>query len=346
LVLHWVTSPPYQKGPRDTAQLALSALIGNKIRAKRIIGFFEVSSEAVEWLNYHHLLYFWVVAREGSIARASVQLRLAQPTISGQIRRLEYALGDKLFVRKGRGLALTELGRVVFRYAEEIFSLGRELIDTVQGRATNRPLRLVVGIADVLPKAIVRLLLEPARKLGQPVRLVCREDRTTEDFLAELATYSLDVLLADTPAGAGVQVRAFNHLLGECGTIFLAHKSVAAAHRRGFPRSLDGAPLLLPGVKSTVGRALEQWLHSLNLRPIIVGEFDDAALMSMFAEDGAGIFAAPSVLVAHLRRQHHLHVVGRADTLRQRFYAISVERKLKHPAVVAICESARRELFA
>lgn len=300
----------------------------------------------MDWLNYHHLLYFWVVAKEGSIARASAQLRLAQPTISGQIRQLEHALGDKLFVRKGRGLVLTELGRVVFRYAEEIFTLGRELMDTVQGRATNRPLRLVVGVADVLPKAIVRLLLEPARKLAQPVRLVCREDRPLEEFLAELATYSIDVVLADTPTGATAQVRAFNHLLGECGTTFLAHKRLAAAHRRGFPRSLDGAPLLFPGAKSTVRRAMEQWLYSQDLRPVIVGEFDDAALMSMFAEDGAGILAAPSVLEEHLRRRHRVHVVGRAKTLRQRFYAISVERKLKHPAVVAICESARKELFA
>ena len=298
----------------------------------------------MEWLNYHHLLYFWVVAKEGSIARASQQLLLAQPTISGQIRQLEHALGDKLFARKGRGLILTELGRVVFRYGEEIFSLGTELMDTVQGRATNRPLRLIVGIADVLPKAIVRLLLEPARKLAQPVRLVCREDRSLEDFLAELATFSLDVVLTDTPAGAGV--RAFNHLLGECGTTFMAHKRLVAAHRRGFPRSLERSPLLLPGTKSTVRRALEQWLHAEDLRPVIVGEFDDAALMSMFAEDGAGIFAAPSVLEEHLRRQHHVQVVGRVKTLRQRFYAISVERKLKHPAVVAICESARKELFA
>jgi LysR family transcriptional regulator, transcriptional activator of nhaA len=300
----------------------------------------------VEWLNYHHLLYFWVVAKEGSIARASVELRLAQPTISGQVRQLEQMLGDKLFVRKGRGLELTELGRVVFRYAEEIFSLGRELLDTVRGRVTSRPLRLVVGIVDVLPKAIVRLLLEPARKLDQPVRLMCREDRPLEEFLAELATYSLDVVLSDTPVEPGVQVRAFNHLLGECGTSFLADRRLVASHRRGFPRSLDGAPLLLPGPKSTIRRALDQWFYAQELRPAILGDFDDPALMNLFGEDGVGIVAAPTVLEGELRRRHHLEIVGRVETVRQRFYAISVERKLKHPAVIAICESARAELFA
>jgi len=300
----------------------------------------------VEWLNYHHLLYFWTVAREGSIARASVELRLAQPTISGQIRQLEHVLGDRLFVRKGRNLALTELGRVVFRYAEEIFALGRELMDEVRGRATGRPLRLVVGVDDVLPKAIVRLLLQPARNLEKPVRLVCREDRSFDEFLAELATFSLDMVLSDTPVGPGAQVRAFNHLLGECGTTFFAGPRLARAHRKAFPRSLEGAPLLVPGARSTARRALDQWLHAQELHPAIAGEFDDPALMNLFGEDGLGLMAAPAVLEEDLKRRYHLEVVGRVDGLRQRFYAISVERKLKHPAVVAICESARRELFA
>jgi LysR family transcriptional activator of nhaA len=299
----------------------------------------------MEWLNYHHLLYFWVVAREGSIAAASAELRLAQPTISGQLRQLEEALGDRLFTRKGRGLALTELGRLVFRYADEIFSLGRELLDAVKGRGSQRPLRLVVGIDDAVPKTIVRLLLEPARRLEQKVRLICREDQPLEEFLAELATYSLDVVLADTPVPPGAQIRAFNHLLGECGTSFLADKRLAAAHRRGFPRSLQGAPVLLPGSTSAVRRGLDHWFHAHELRPEIAGEFDDPALMHLFGEDGVGIVAAPSVLEDELRRRYGLEVVGRVESLKQRFYAISVERKLKHPAVVAICESARRDLF-
>ncbi len=299
----------------------------------------------MEWLNYHHLLYFWLVAREGTIARASAELRLAQPTISGQIRQLESVLGEKLFVRKGRNLVLTETGRVVYRYADEIFSLGRELLDAVRGRALGRPPRLLVGVADVLPKPIVRLLLEPALRLEQPVRLVCREDRPFEEFLAELAVFALDVVLADAPAGPGLAVKAFSHLLGECGTTFFASKQLAAALHRGFPHSLDGAPLLLPGEKSSHRRALDQWISSQDIRPAIVGEFDDPALMNVFGEDGVGIFAAPTILEAELHRLYQVEVVGRAESLRQRFYAISVERKLKHPAVLAICESARRDLF-
>jgi LysR family transcriptional activator of nhaA len=299
----------------------------------------------MEWLNYHHLHYFWVVAREGTIARASVQLRLAQPTISGQIRQLEGALGQPLFTRQGRHLALTDAGRLVYKYADEIFTLGRELLDAVKGRAPGRPLRLVVGVADVVPKAVARRLLEPALGLGQAVRLVCREDRPLEDFLAELGVFKLDVVLADAPAGPGVAVKAFNHLLGECGTSFFATKRLAAAHRKGFPRSLDGAPLLVPGEGSSLRRLLEQWISSEDVRPEIVGEFDDPALMNLFGEDGVGIFAAPTILEAELRDRHQVEVVGRVDSLRQRFYAISVERKLKHPAVIAIRESARRDLF-
>ena len=299
----------------------------------------------MEWLNYHHLLYFWQVAREGTVARASAELRLAQPTISGQIRQLESALGEKLFVRKGRNLVLTDTGRVAYKYADEIFSLGRDLLGAVRGRAPGRPLRLLVGVADAMPKPIARLLLEPALRLGQPVRLVYREDRPVEEFLAELAVFALDVVLADAPAGPGIAVKAFNHLLGECGTSFFASKQLAAAHRQRFPRSLDGASLLLPGEGSGLRRVLDQWLSSQELRPAIIGEFDDPALMNAFGEDGVGIFAAPTVLEAELHRRHLVEVVGRAESLRQRFYAISVERKLKHPAVIAIRETAKRDLF-
>ncbi len=298
----------------------------------------------MNWLNYHHLLYFWTVAREGTIARASVKLRLAQPTISGQIRQLEGAVGEKLFVRRGRHLVLTDTGRLVYKYADEIFSVGRELLDAVNGRAPGRPLRLLVGVADVLPKPVVRLLLEPALHLGQPVRLVCREDRPVEEFVAELALFKLDVVLADAPAGPGA-VRAFNHLLGECGTSFFASRRLAARRRKDFPRSLDGAPLLLPGEGSNLRRALDHWFEAEGIHPAVAGEFDDPALMNVFGEDGVGIFAAPTILENELSRRHHVEVVGRNDGLRQRFYAISVERKLKHPAVLAIRESARRDLF-
>jgi LysR family transcriptional activator of nhaA len=197
----------------------------------------------------------------------------------------------------------------------------------------------------VLPKAIARLLLEPALHLEQPVRLVCREDRPVEEFLGQLGVFALDVVLADAPAGPSVAVKAFSHLLGECGTTFFGSKQLAATHRQEFPRSLDGAPLLLPGEGSSLRRVLDQWVYSQDVRPSIVGEFDDPALMNVFGEDGVGIFAGPTVLEAELRRRHQVEVVGRVEDLRQRFYAISVERKLKHPAVIAIRESARRDLF-
>ena len=299
----------------------------------------------MEWLNYHHLLYFWMVAREGSVTRASRQLRLAQPTVSGQIRTLEAALGEKLFHRKGRNLVLTDVGRVAFRYADEIFGLGRELVEAVRGRG-SAPTRLIVGVGEELPKPIVRLLLEPALHLTEPVRLVCREDRPLEDYLAELATHTLDVVLSDAPAPPGSSVRAFSHLLGECGTTFFAAPELAAQLKRGFPASLNGAPCLLPGSRATLRRALDQWLHGRKLRPNVIGEFDDPALMNVFGQDGVGIFPAPSVIERELRRLHNSRVVGRAPELRQRFYALSVERRLKHPAVVAISESARQELFA
>jgi LysR family transcriptional activator of nhaA len=305
----------------------------------------DVFSTRMEWLNYHHLLYFWTVAKEGTVARASQELRLAQPTISGQIHRLESVLGQKLFERKGRNLVLTDVGRVVYRYADEIFSLGREMLGALEGQA-GRPMRLVVGVADVLPKMIVRLLLEPALKMAPAVRVVCREDRAVEEFVAELGVHAIDVVLADAPVGPGVQVRAFNHLLGECGTTFFATRPLARTLRRGFPRSLRQAPCLLPGAKSASRRALDQWFYAHDVQPAIVGEFDDSALMHVFGEEGIGFFAGPTVIEAEIRRRFRVQVVGRADGLRQRFYAISIERKLKHPAVVAISESARRDLFA
>ena len=287
----------------------------------------------MEWLNYHHLHYFWVVAREGSIARASGQLNLAQPTISGQIHALEEALGEKLFMRVGRHLVLTEVGRVVFRYADEIFTLGRELMDTLKGRPTGRPLRLVVGVADVLPKLIAYRLLEPALRLSTPVQVICREGKL-ERLLAELVVYELDVVLSDAPSGALNRVRAFNHLLGECGVSLF-----------GFPDSLDGAPFLLPTDNTMVRRGLEQWFEAADIRPRVVGEFEDSALLTVFGQTSLGMFAAPSVIEAEVQQQYGVEVIGRLADVRERFYAIAVERKLKHPAIVALLEAARQTLF-
>jgi LysR family transcriptional activator of nhaA len=300
--------------------------------------------QVMERLNYHHLLYFWMVAREGTVARASEQLRLAQPTLSGQIRALEGSLSEKLFERAGRKLRLTEMGRLVFRYADDIFTLGRELVDTVKGQPTGRPLRLAVGVADGLPKLVAYRLIEPALALSQPVRLVVHS-QNTEKLLAALVLHELDVVLSDRLAGPGVRVRVFNHLLGDCGVTLFAAPKLAAKYRRRFPRALDGAPFLLPGETSTLRRAVEQWLEKHRIRPRVVGEFDDSALIKVFAQAGTGIFAAPSIIESSVRRQYGVALVGHMDDARERFYAISVERRIKHPAAFAITESARRELF-
>ncbi len=299
----------------------------------------------MERLNYHHLRYFWVVASEGGLARASAELRVAQPTLSTQIHQLEDALGEKLFARAGRNLVLTDTGVMVFRYAEEIFSVGQELIDTLQGRPATRPTRFVVGVADVLPKLLVHRLLEPAFHLGQPVRLICREDSTVEDFLGELAVQELDLVLADRPMAPAVKVRAYNHLLGKSGTSFLAKGRLAAAHRRRFPDSLDGAPCLLPGAHTTLRRSLEKWLDSRQIRPLIVAEFDDSALMYVFGQKEAGIFPVPTAFEAEFQRVYDVKLVGRLTAVHQSFYAISVDRNLKHPAVIAVCDTARRQIF-
>lgn len=300
----------------------------------------------MEWLNYHHLLYFWLVVREGGVARAAERLRLSHPTISAQVKQLERALGEKLFVKQGRRLVLTEVGQIVHRYADQIFGLGRELMDTVKGRPGVGPLRLVVGITQAMPKLVARRLLAPAlvaKDLG-PVRLVCVEDRS-ERLLAELASTHLDLVLSDASVPPTGPVRAFNHVLGECGVTICASKELAAQHRRGFPRSLDGAPLLLPTEGSNLRRALEQYLDQRALRPRLMGEFEDTALMKVFGQDGLGLFPVPSAVEDDVRRQHGVEIVGRIPEVRERFYAISVERRLKNPAVLAICDAARKRLF-
>lgn len=298
----------------------------------------------MEWLNYHHLLYFWMVAREGTVARAGERLSLAQPTISGQLRALENALGEKLFVRSGRHLVLTEVGRLVYQYADEIFSVGRELMETLKGRPAGRPAKLTVGIADVLPKLIAYRLLAPALALKEPVRLICREDKP-ERLFAELAVHALDVVLSDAPVSPTVKVRAFSHLLGECGMSFLGTPPLAARYRKGFPRSLGGAPMILPTENTALRRSLDEWFEAEKIHPNVKGEFEDSALLKVFGQAGWGLFPAPSAIEREVRRQHNVVVVGRVDAVRARFYVISVERRLKHPAVVAISEAARQKLF-
>ncbi len=277
------------------------------------------------------------------MTRASEKLHVSQPTVSGQLRELQAALGEKLLARAGRSLVLTDVGRTVYRYADEIFSLGRELQQAVKGRLTH-PARLAVGVTLVVPKLVVYQMLEPALSMPEPVQLDCVHDRP-ERLLTELAVYSLDLVLADTPAPPAVKVRAYSHLLGECGVSIFGSESIAATYRRRFPRSLDGAPFLLPSGDSGLRLALEDWFRRQLIRPRIVGTFEDSALIDTFGQAGAGLFAMPSAIDAEVRRQYRVRLVGRLEQVRQRFYAVTVERKLRNPAVIAVSERARA-LFA
>ncbi len=293
----------------------------------------------MEWLNYHHLFYFWMVARAGSIARASRELRLSQPTISNQLKTLEGSLGQQLFERQGRRLVLTDVGRTALRYADDIFRTGRELQQALKGLPTGERLRLVVGVADVIPKRVAALLLQSAVEEVPRLALVCRESPLRE-LMAALALHELDVVLSDSPASQEIKVRAFNHPLVDCGVTFLAPAKLAHL-RKGFPASLDGAPVLLPAAGTAVRRGLEAWFEAQSVRPETAGEFDDSALLEAFGARGMGFFAAPAIIEKEVAAEHGLVPIGRTDEVRERFYAISVERRLRHPAVAAIAEAAR-----
>jgi LysR family transcriptional activator of nhaA len=297
----------------------------------------------MNWLNYHHLLYFWMAAREGSITKACRQLHLTQPTVSGQIRALEKKLKLRLFERSGRSIRLTDAGQMVYRYADEIFSLGRELEESIAGQPTDRPLRLMVGVADALPKLLVHRLLKPALGLAREVRISCI-DGEPDRLLGRLALHELDLVVSDFPANPRLGVKTFNHLLGECGVSFLATPKLARKFRAGFPGSLHGAPMLLPAENTALRRSLEQWFDERAIRPVVRGVFTDIALLKAFAAEGEGIFAAPGAVEDEVQRMYRVAVVGREESVRERFYAISVEKRLKHPAVVAISAAARRTL--
>jgi LysR family transcriptional regulator, transcriptional activator of nhaA len=299
----------------------------------------------LDWLNYHHLHYFWVVAKEGGITAAAEKLHLAQPTLSSQIQKLEKSLGVKLFDRVGRGLVVSDMGQIVFRYADEIFSLGRELAETIQGRPTKDVIKLVVGVPDVVPKLIVYHLLKPALALEDKVQIVCYEGKLQE-LLADLAVHRLDIVLADSPISPHLNIRAFNHLLGECGVSVLGISNLAKIYKKGFPASLENAPMLLPTQNTPLRRGLEEWFDRHGIHPEIRHEFQDSAVLKVFGQAGEGLVVVPTATEQDVSKQYGLQLVGRIPQIIERYYAISVERRLKHPAVVAICESARTELFA
>ena len=294
-------------------------------------------------INYKHLHYFWAVAKRGGVARASEYLHLTPQTISGQINLLEDNLGEALFSKVGRNLELTDAGRLVLSYADEIFSLGGELEDTVRNLPTGRPLTFRVGIADVVPKTIAYRLLAPALKLPDNVRIICKENNL-DNLLAELALHRVDMVLADSPIPPTLDIRGFNHSLGICGISFLAIPQLADNLLDDFPNSLNGAPLLLPSDISRVQPRLLRWLDNLHIHPRIVGEFDDSALMKAFGQAGAGVFVAPTAIADEIVNQYRVRIIGSTEEVREHFYAISVERKISHPAVAAITETAREWL--
>ena len=294
----------------------------------------------MEWLNYHHLLYFWTVAREGSISKAAEVLKLKPPTISTQLKQLEESLGEPLFERRGRGLALTDAGRVVLGYAEEIFSLGRELVQVVHQRPTERALRLHAGVVDSVPKLLARELLKPALHMDPPTQLIVREGKL-EDLVADLATHRLDMVLADRTYHSPSSIKIFHHALGETGLTFFAAPELAAELREDFPRSLDGAPALLNAEGTAMRHSLDAWFERNEIRPRVLAEFEDSALIKVFGSDAQGFFASPTVAVEELARSHDVEIVGSTDECRERFYVISAERRLKHAAVIEISDYAK-----
>lgn len=301
--------------------------------------------DLLQQLNYHHLYYFWMVAREGSVVAASEQLGLSQPTVSTQMRKLEKTLGRKLLDRVGRGLVLTDAGQAVFEYAEDIFALGRELVGAVHGVLNDESQTLRIGAPDVMPKLITFQLLRPIVDIDRPFRMVFRQAQLTE-LVAELAAHRLDVILSDSPLGADMHAQAYNHLLGECSVAICGEQTLARKFVDGFPASLNDAPILLPSINTELRRSLDQWYARNQFRRKVVAEFEDSALMKEFGHGGLGLFPVPSAALENVKRQYGVELVGVLEDVRSQFYAITPERRLKHPAVVAISESARCRMFA
>lgn len=294
-------------------------------------------------LNYHHLRYFWMVAREGSVRRASERLHVSQPTVSAQVRALEDSLGQPLFRRAGRGLALTETGHAVKRYADEIFTLGDELQASLKHPGAGAPVHVRIGITDSLPKSLSHAFLRPAFDAAEQVHLSCHEGGIA-DLLASLAAFRLDLVIADEPAPSSLAVRAHHHLLGSCGVVVGATPGLAKRLKRGFPGSLDGAPALLPAADSSLRRSIEPWFARVGVRPRLVAEYDDGALMKMAGADGLGFVVLPEAALDEARQRWGLVTVGRAEGVRQQFHAITLERRVQHPAVLAITRAAHQLL--
>ena len=295
------------------------------------------------WINYHHLYYFWKVAQKGSLTAASKELRLAHPTISAQLKTLEHNLGQKLFQKVGRNLALTETGQLVYRYANDIFGLGEELIGALEGRPPDGGRLFRVGVTDILPKPVAYRFLEPALRLPG-VRCVCHEGKPSP-LMESLAVHELDLVLSDFPMGPQFTLNAFNHLLGETTLTIFGAASLARRYRKGFPKSLDGAPFLLQTDNTSLRRLLNQWFAGQQIRPTVVAEFEDNELLKEHGQRGGGLFAASTVMEEHTLEHYKVKLLGRIETARIRFYAISPEKRVTNPAVAAIIRAAHEEIF-
>lgn len=296
-------------------------------------------------LNYSHLQYFWCVAREGSVVKAAEYLNLTPQTISGQLKLLEESIGQPLFDRVGRRLVLSEMGHVVMEYADDIFATGAELSQVVRGQKSASQSVLSVGMVSSIPKLIAERIIAPGLLDEDPIRIRCHE-ASLEHLLGELAVHRLDLVLSDQPMPQGLSLRAFNHRLGESGLAFFAQRRVARRYRGNFPQSLNDAPMLLPSQHSALRRRLDDWFDDNGIVPRIIGEFADSALLKAFGEAGAGLFAAPSAIEKEVCKMYSMSVIGRTDAVTEQFYAISPERRIKHPAVARITEAARSDLFS
>lgn len=289
----------------------------------------------MNWLNYHHLRYFWMVAKEGSLARAAGKLHISQPSISEQIHELETALGEKLFRREGRKNRLTDAGQMVFGYAEEIFGLGREMLNSVKQRPGAKTLQLCVGITDSLPKSVINDILKPVFTRPQPAHVICREGKL-EELLPQLVAHRLDLVLSDESAPSGAHYKTFNHLLDECGTTFFAENKLARRLAPAFPQSLHEAPALLPAENTMLRRGLEGWFRDQHVRPRVVVECEDLALMKVMAAEGLGFIAVPSLARNDAVKGYGFRVVGEAESCRFPIHAITIERRIEHPAATSI----------
>jgi LysR family transcriptional regulator, transcriptional activator of nhaA len=299
----------------------------------------------MEWLNFHHLRYFWMVARKGGVRKAAEELHVSQPSISAQLRLLEESLGEKLFKRTGRRLVLSEMGELVLTYADEIFAAGRELMNAVRQRPSGRRLRLNVGMTDSISKMMGFEFLKPALHFPDPTHVVCRM-AAIEVLIVQLQAHRLDIVLADEPASSSLKAKTFSHRLGRSGITFCAVPAIAAKLRRNFPQSLNDAPALLPTENMGLRTVLETWFNDQGIRPRLVGEYEDSALMVFCATAGRGFTVVPTVVARAVLKHYGLRVIAKVEECGTEFFAITAERRVKHPAAMAITQHAYTSLFA